>query len=89
MSRVAVFGLVNVAALLVAIYHAHQLNGTFYAASVYFAESRLSMIILATFGLYCMFLTWLALKDFFLGPLRLIEREVIVSWDFNHFIQIS
>lgn len=76
MSRVALYGFLNLSALLVAIFHAHQLNGTFYASSDYFAESRLSMIILGSFGLYCMFLTWKLIKSFFLGPLRLIEREV-------------
>ena len=76
MSRVALFGFLNLSALLVAVFHAHQLNGTFYAASVYFAESRLSMIVLGSFGLYCMFLGWQLVKSFFLGPLRLIEREV-------------
>lgn len=76
MNRVALFGFLNVSALLAAIFHARQLNGTFYAASVYFAESRLCMIVLGSFGLYCMFLAWKLIKGFFLGPLRLIEREV-------------
>lgn len=77
MSRVALFGLLNISALLVAISHAYQLNVTFYASCVYFLESRLSMIVLGTFGLYCMFLMARLVKNFFLGPLRLIEREVI------------
>jgi hypothetical protein len=76
MSRVALFGLLNFSALLVAISHAYQLNETFYASCVYFSESRLSMIVLGTFGLYCMFLLARLVKTFFLGPLRLIEREV-------------
>lgn len=78
MSRVALFGFLNLSALLLAIFNAHQLNGTFYAASVYFVESRMSMIVLGSFGIYCMFLTWRVIKDFFLGPLRLIEREVFL-----------
>lgn len=76
MSRVALFGFLNFSALLVAVLHAYQLNGTFYSSCVYFAESRLSMIVLGTFGLYCMFLVARLIKDIFLGPLRLIEREV-------------
>lgn len=74
--KIAAFGVFNFSALLIAIFHAYHLNGTFYASCVYFFESRLSMIILGCFGLYCMFLFGKVVKDLFLGPLRLIEREV-------------
>lgn len=81
MSRLATFGAINLAALVAAGFHAYKLNGTFYASSVYFAQSRLSMIILGSWGLYCMFLCAKAVKDFFLGPLRIIELEVSrVGW---------
>ncbi len=76
MSRLVTFGAINLAALSVAIFHAYKLNGTFYSSSVYFAQSRLSMIILGSWGLYCLFLAAKTVKDFFLGPLRIIELEV-------------
>lgn len=75
--KVAAFGIVNLSVLLFAITHAYQLNGTFYASSVYFAESKLCMIVLGSFGIYCMFLAARLVKAVFLGPLRLIEREVL------------
>ena len=76
MSRLLTFGAINLAALSLAIIHAYKMNGTFYASSVYFAQSRLSMIILGSWGLYCLFLAAKTVKDFFLGPLRIIELEV-------------
>ena len=79
MSRIATFGAINLAALAVAIFHAYKLNGTFYATSVYFAQSRLSMIVLGTWGLYCLFVVAKTVKEFFLGPLRIIELEVSAS----------
>jgi E3 ubiquitin-protein ligase synoviolin len=80
MSRLLTFGAINFAALSVAILHAYKLNETFYASSVYFAQSRLSMIILGSWGLYCLFLAASAVKNIFLGSLRIIEIEVSRGW---------
>ena len=89
MSRVALFGFLNFSALLIASLHAYQLNGTFYASCVYFAESRLSMMVLGTFGLYCMFLLARLIKVYLLGPLRLIEREVPLIIYFNYHLILN
>ena len=90
MSQVALFGVLNLSALIVAIAHAYQLNGTFYASCVYFSESQMSMIVFGTFGLYCMFLMARLVKSFFLGPLRLIEREVFQTFfDFRYILFLA
>lgn len=76
MPRLLTVGAINFAALAVATFNAYKLNDSFYSASVYFAQSRLSMIILGAWGLYCLFIAAKTIKDFFLGPLRIIELEV-------------
>lgn len=76
MPQLLTVGAINFAALAIAIFNAYKINDSFYSASVYFAQSRLSMIILGSWGLYCLFVAAKAIKDFFLGPLRIIELEV-------------
>ncbi len=73
------FGSANFIILLIAIYRTFKIkHDSFYGASVHFASSPLSMIILGLFGLYCILALAIGLKSLFFGQLRLIEIEVIL-----------